>query len=524
MDTEQGPRFVELVRVSSEGQANRDTPEDQRRALDQLRETRPGIFVERIDSTVSGTRDADDRKDIQRLTQLAGARAFDEVRVRHTDRLTRHPDPRERFLVFGLIADAKAKIVDSTGREIDPQSDMGEMMWYFDTLMSSREAVRITVRTQDGKRRVARQGRLAQGQPPYGRTFDTGTGTWGLAPKRAETYRRMFSLCLDGLSLNEIAERLNRDGFAPPTRVPEWTGSNVAKLLRDPAAKGVYTTHAVSFEIPKIVDEETFEAVRAKLRANNSTSAKSGPRPRVFALLRGRAACGICGARIYTQRGGGTPARYVYYRCSASGETGTHRTYYLRVDHVDAVVVAELAKFFDHKTPDMVRTVKTHDEGTSPEARRAALKEEIAAAKKELRSLDVREKNTARLVTTGAVQQKTGRELLDEVKRLRVDATERIVGAESQLGAVVEQADLEAAIAAEIERFRGVVAKTPAERWRWLVERMLRPGDVLLFPSGEVKFFGSLPLDAVQNPSGPSETMSARRGRPGRARARRAGR
>jgi hypothetical protein len=48
------PRFVELVRVSTKGQADRDTPAMQRAALDRLRQMRPGVLVERIDSQISG--------------------------------------------------------------------------------------------------------------------------------------------------------------------------------------------------------------------------------------------------------------------------------------------------------------------------------------------------------------------------------------------------------------------------------------------------------------------------------------
>jgi hypothetical protein len=40
------PRIVELLRVSGQGQADRDTPADQRAALDRLREQYPGtLFV-----------------------------------------------------------------------------------------------------------------------------------------------------------------------------------------------------------------------------------------------------------------------------------------------------------------------------------------------------------------------------------------------------------------------------------------------------------------------------------------------
>src|SRR5437870_245491 len=107
-------RFIELVRVSSKDQFERDTPEIQRAALTRLRESRPGIFVERIEheTGISGALGVADRPDLKRVRRLSKAKAFDEIRVFNIDRLTRASDPRDRFEVFGFAKDAVARFVD----------------------------------------------------------------------------------------------------------------------------------------------------------------------------------------------------------------------------------------------------------------------------------------------------------------------------------------------------------------------------------------------------------------------------
>ncbi len=87
------PPFVEVIRVSTQAQADRDTPEEQRAEADRYRAAHPGTFVERIDEAVSGAKDAASRSDIQRLFELLAAGNVRQVRVRHVDRLTRHDDP-----------------------------------------------------------------------------------------------------------------------------------------------------------------------------------------------------------------------------------------------------------------------------------------------------------------------------------------------------------------------------------------------------------------------------------------------
>jgi DNA invertase Pin-like site-specific DNA recombinase len=505
------PRYVEMVRVSTARQSEQDTPEDQRAALLRLRMTRPGTLVARIDEAVSGAKDAAERTDVRKLFELAAAHAFDEVRVRHVDRLTRHDDARERFAIYGAIRDAGAVIVEASGRVIDPADEMGELDLTLQGWFAARERKRILERTLTAKKRKARENRLVQGQPPYGRTFDTRTGRWGLAPKRAETYSRMFSLCLEGRSLSQIAETLNVESAAPPTRVALWTASNVSKLLRDPVATGRYTTQGHTFEIPAIVNAEAFRAVAEKMRANNSLS---GPKPTVFALLRKLAVCGVCGSPIYIQLGGGTPARIRYYYCRPRDPLCSA---YHRVADVDARVVEGLRAAFTH--PRMLARAAAAE---APDGEREAAKRAIAEAKAELRGLDAREERLARLVTKGLVTRRTGEKQLDEVGRARAATETALATAQASLESAERTAESKADLLATMEELRQGLVDAPPEMWREVVERLcgLR-GGIRLFPDGRIEFSGAL---AVRNPSPPSETMSARRGRPGRARARRAGR
>jgi len=169
MADKDSPRYVEFVRVSSKGQAERDTPEIQRTALDRLRETRPGILVERIEEAggISGTKGLAERPDLQRLQQLTERRDYDEIRVYAIDRLTRAADPRERFAVFGMALDADAVLVDTRGHVVDPADDSGsgELEFYLHSFFAAREAKKIVRRTRDGLKRAAAKGR------PVGRTI-----------------------------------------------------------------------------------------------------------------------------------------------------------------------------------------------------------------------------------------------------------------------------------------------------------------------------------------------------------------
>lgn len=414
------PRAVELIRVSTSGQAERDTPELQRRALDRLRASRPCVLVERIEALgVSGALGADARADLRRLAELSRARAYDELRVWSVDRLTRAEDPRERMAIFGMALDAGARILDASGKTIDPgdESGIGELDWYLQTFFAARERQKIVARTGAGRRRAAEDGHLSQGTPPYGRRFDRESRTWLLVPDQAEVYRRIVAEVLAGRSTRDVAGLLNRDRV-PAVRSDRWWDSTIKRLLNSEAIIGRYRACGYTTEIPAIVDEVTWARARAALAGARSSP---GPTPRREALLRGHLACAACGQRAHVITDDAESAsRYGCPRPSRR-RAGTQpcpdrRT--LPVVAADAALRSALVEVL-----------------TAPEALRVAVESAASSAAPsgpspdaladELRQLERQEGRVLRLLDDELLSESTARERLAQIRSARADLESR---------------------------------------------------------------------------------------------------
>lgn len=408
------PRIVELVRVSTKGQADKGTPENQRRELDALRKARPGVLVERLEALgVSGTLGIADRADLQALVRLRGA--YDELRVWNLDRLTRSDDFRERAAIFGVVSDAGARIVDCSGRIIDPadESGMGELDYYLQTLFSARERKKIGARTLAGRRRKAEDGLLSQGSPPFGRKLNHETKAWELVPSETEIYRRIIREVLSGRSVRQVAAGLNRDGV-PPARGSKWAHSSIKRLLHHPAIVGNYKVCGHETQIPAIATQQEWDAVRNALRMNSFCATPASKRP---ALLRGLLRCKACGRRACVlSDGAGTVHRY---GCTRPGlrpaPCPDRRT--LRAPDVDAAVRAALLEMLLDSNA-LTQAIKGQDEG----ATKSNAGRDLKRAEKELSKLEAREERTLVLINDGLVSEQVARKQLETIKALRAEA------------------------------------------------------------------------------------------------------
>lgn len=481
------PRFVELVRVSSAGQADRDTPADQRAALDRLRLQRPGVLVERIELQVSGAAAGADRPDLQRVTALARDRAFDELRVRHLDRLTRHENPAERFTIFSVLADAGAVIVDAGGRVTDPRSELGELDYYIQTMVAARERKRILERTMAAKARLAASGRLVCSTPPWGRTFDKTSGRWGVDVVQIAVYRRLFDLVLRGRSLRQICDELNGDGVTTGRGRP-WTHGAISNFIRAEHAIGIVRSHGAVIQVPPVVDAATQAAALARFAAADHGSGRHDPVP---ALIRKLAVCGACGARLYTDRFGWTrngkrKAWSVYY-CSAR-DPACYVAH--RVELVDQVVKGAVEAWA--RRPGALRAAAAGQPDDATEARR-----EEAGAARELRRLAAEELRVGRLLSRGQLTRATGERLLAEVAARRAAAERQAEAARARQEAAARWQEMAAEAEARVAAIRAGLDRAGFAEWRELVELLFPPGSVALHPNGRIELRGALPLDAA---------------------------
>jgi site-specific DNA recombinase len=296
----------------------------QRQALDRLRVSRPGVLVERIEVAegISGALGLEQRPDLQRLQVLAKARAFDELRVYALDRLTRAEDPRERFAVYGLVMDARAVIVETTGQVIDPCDDAGtsELQFGLQAWAAARERLRIIRRTMDGKARGAALGRASHGMTPFGLHFDKETGEWSIVEEKAAIVRRIFHAVADGAGLVTVARELQAAGVRTPRNKEKWSLFLLSSIVKNEGYRGLWRQtvreEVFACAVPAIIDRDLWQ--RANDGLAHRLNHRSGRPGSIEMLVRGRAFCGSCGRRLHchvTRRDGRT---FPYYACQSN--------------------------------------------------------------------------------------------------------------------------------------------------------------------------------------------------------------
>ncbi len=395
------PRYVELVRVSGASQVKKDTPESQRQALERLRAQRAGVLVERIEAlAVSAALPLHETDAGRRLIELAQRQAFDELRVFDLDRALggRADRSRDRMAVMDLLLDAEAVLVDATGHVIDPadDEDYGEFEFFMRGYIGKKERAKIKKRTAAGRARVASQGGLAGGPPPYGRICDRATKQWSLDPEEHPILQRMIALALNGMAARRIALALNAERVPSP-RGGLWGPSTVIGILRSRSLIGELEHAGVRFTVAPIIDRGTFDRVQRNLDAR-----KVDGRPPVAspALLHGRVRCSACGSKCFVRRARGRGGRdYYYYRCRTghadAGASGLLECRAARVNHpvrmIDPAVWIALCDALDQDDRQLwARLAPKEQDVVSYESQVAACEKKLAALARAEEQIDQR--------------------------------------------------------------------------------------------------------------------------------------
>ncbi len=446
------PRYVDLLRCSTKGQADRDTPEMQRKALDQLAERRGGVRAHpRIEAlAVSGGLRLDERDDLRVLFDLLSRRAIDEVRVYAIDRLTRSDDPVERATIYQALRQAGAKIVTTTGREIDPCAEgdgagIAELGYMIEAWGAAQEKARIHRRMTDGRRRAAASGYHPGGRASYGLTFDRKAKEWHIVEKQAGVVKQIFQLAADGASLNQIKKALADAGVTSPDG-SRWASTAITKLIRNPAYTGHTEFHVggdtFPITVPAIITPELAARAQAGLRGRKG---RPSGRPAVIeALCRGLARCGTCGAPVYVASRDATRTRY--YECSSRTHRRSCGNIRFYLPDVDAAVWAALrAKL--QESDVLSKACETADSAANP----ASFDVQIATCEKKLAALERKAVGVVDLRADGLISEQKAKDELDRIRRERANTSAMMASArearshatehQARLGTLAERLD-----------------------------------------------------------------------------------
>jgi site-specific DNA recombinase len=343
-----------------------------------------------IDEGISGT--TLDRPALRRLRELVQTQAIAAAIVYDPDRLSRN-------LGHQLLLAEEFERAGVTLLIVSHPLEQGPEGWLFFQMrgaLGEYERAKLRERTQRGRHGRAQAGHTWGGQVPLGYRAirEPHQARWEIDEAEAVIVRRIFALCLSGMTTYAIALQLSRErvltrGNGRGVLQPGiWQASSVHRMLTNEAYTGrIYfnkyertgkTTRRVRpreewlpITVPAIIDDATFEAVQRQLDRNRELSPRN--KKRDYLLSGGRLRCGRCGLAM----NGGAYRETRRYRCSSMGQVldPDGRCYgQLRADDVEPQVWVAVVRVLEQ--PQLIAAEATRQQDTA-DAHQAEIHREL---------------------------------------------------------------------------------------------------------------------------------------------------
>lgn len=484
------PPYYAYLRVSSDEQKRKKTIETQRTDVTGWA-LRTGVKITKViaDDGLSATTIAG-RPGFTQLLTLIESGNIGTLLVSAPDRLTRADDWNDRARIMNALKKYGTILVTTSYGELDPNSEQADMMFSNLFTLAAMERKRIRARSFAGKMRALENGRLPSGRAPYGRHFDTKTGTWSLVPEEVTIYRKIASLYLEGNSTNGIALLLNRQSV-PSSMGKLWTSGTIRELLHSRGAIGEYTCFGKTIPIPPVLDVDTFKHVNEAL-----TTARTyhGAPPREPRLLGGLMICAHCGSGIHVHhRGTGKPR---YYWCGSSHPNHLTKPNYVRppcamiahrADDLDAQVWVEVQRMLSDPSA-LSRAQGNASKGDDSESR-------ITAAEKKLQGLDREQQSVMRLYRRGLASESDLEKQLLEIQKLRKAEEQELTIAKAHRDVAESREVLSKDLETRVRQLAGKLAKSDLSHRRELLKALFpktAPYGLRLRTDGTVEGLGTL--------------------------------
>jgi DNA invertase Pin-like site-specific DNA recombinase len=260
------------------------------------------------DEAISGK--TDKRPDFQRMIKDAKCEKFDYVIVYKLDRFARNRYDsaiyKAQLKKYGVkVMSAMEKISDSP-EGIILESVLEGMAEFY--------SANLAQNVLRGMNQKAEQGKYMGGTVPLGYKIDKDKN-YVIDEDTACIVKRIYEMYADGSTVKEICEELNSAGYKSATG-KKFTYNSLHGLLSNPKYIGRYEYFDVVLEdaIPRIVDDDTFNKVQLRVKANKRAPARA--KANVDYYLTGKLFCGKCGNNMVGDSGtSSTGTTHFYYSC-----------------------------------------------------------------------------------------------------------------------------------------------------------------------------------------------------------------
>lgn len=235
----------------------------------------------------------------------------------------------------------------------------------------------------------------AVGHPPYGYMYAEDRKKWIIDDEAAEVVKRIFSMRLQGESVNKIAEKLRREKILIPsvyadkkgirkaaTKVPLgeylWSSQRVRMILSNQSYVGDvinFRTYNKSFKLKRrlanakenwevhknmheaIIERSDFEKVQTTFGDTKCRKPKHTEKNMFSGFLK----CSDCGANLNYKYTHDNPGNH-YFSCKNNRASNglCQKTHHIRVDMITQVVknnIAEIVRFANNFEDEFVKLV-----------------------------------------------------------------------------------------------------------------------------------------------------------------------
>jgi site-specific DNA recombinase len=292
-----------------------------------------------------------ERPALKRLLTDVEAGKVDCIIVYKYDRLSRS---LADFMKLLEILDRHHVTFVAVTQPFDTRTSAGRFMVHMLLNFAQFEREMIAERTRDKMRAARRKGKWIGGYPILGYDVAPKGGALLVNPAEAKRVREIFRLYLRLGALIAVLDELERREW----RMKTWTtrdsvrrgGSRFTKTTLHSLLTNVAYAGRVRFEgklfdgeHERIIDDDTFDRVQARLQRNGSKGERK-IRNKHGALLKGLVRCASCGGAMihtYVQK---KTTRYRYYVCALAHQRGWNKcgTRSVSAPELEAAVIMQL--------------------------------------------------------------------------------------------------------------------------------------------------------------------------------------
>jgi DNA invertase Pin-like site-specific DNA recombinase len=311
-------RAAIYVRLSNRDKTEGDSIESQLQLCrDEAARLDHDIVAEYTDDGYSGTLGIDDRPGLNEAYTDAKKSKFEIIIARSLARLSRANrgriyDVLEPFEELGIqFYTFKEQLID-----------LDNILTPIRSIINADELDKIAERMTRGKYnkdKITHGGQVMFG---YERVRIHPDTVFKIVPAEAAIVRNIYKDFLDGLDYSEIAAKVAKTGI-PKHTDSEWNNYDIKRILVHEIYTGryLYGKHQTKksqklFEpnyknVPRIIDDKTFNAAQVKVKSLNRRSNRRAPSGEY--LLRGLIHCDKCGGLYNTDTAHVGGKKYLYY-------------------------------------------------------------------------------------------------------------------------------------------------------------------------------------------------------------------